>query len=140
MSAPESPLILLAEDDPLSMKLMRDVLQMAGYRTTEVTTGREAVLRTGQLRPAAVVMDIGLPELDGIEATRRIKADPATCYIPVIAVTAYAMPEDEERVRRAGCDAYMTKPLRFAHFIGVIGRLAPLALKPGQASSAGSEK
>jgi two-component system cell cycle response regulator DivK len=110
------------EDDPLSLKLMRDVLQGYGYRTLEAGSGSEAVAISEQQLPSAVVMDIGLPGMDGVEATRLIKSRGLT---PVIAVTAYAMPGDEERMRRAGCDAFLTKPLRFAEFVSVVQRLAP---------------
>jgi two-component system cell cycle response regulator DivK len=129
-----APLVLVVEDDPLSLKLMRDVLQANGYRTVEATTGTDAVALAFSESPAAVVMDIGLPGLDGVEATKQIKS---ASSVPVIAVTAYAMPGDEERMRAAGGDVFLTKPLRFADFLQVLeGVLA--ASTATQAS--GSEK
>jgi two-component system cell cycle response regulator DivK len=131
-----APLILIAEDDPLSLKLMRDVLGANGYRTLEAMAGPEAIELATGCHPDAVIMDIGLPGLDGVEATRQIKAK---CAVPVIAVTAYAMPGDEERMRLAGSDAYLTKPLRFSEFLIVLQRLLSSELR-GQSSDSGSEK
>ena len=112
--------ILIVEDDPVSLKLVRDVLQADGYETEEVTTGEEAVTRAAQLKPDLIVMDIRLPGIDGLEATRRLKSDPSTEGIPIIAVTAHAMPEDEARILATGCQAYLSKPLRFAEFVSVV--------------------
>ena len=112
--------ILIVEDDPVSLKLVRDVLQAHGYETEEVMAGEEAVTKAAQLRPDLIVMDIRLPGIDGLEATRRLKSDPSTEGIPIIAVTAHAMPEDEARILAAGCQAYLSKPLRFAEFVSVV--------------------
>ena len=112
--------ILIVEDDPVSRKLVRDVLQANGYETEEVTNGEAAVIRAAELRPDLIVMDIRLPGIDGLEATRRLKSDPSTEGITVIAVTAHAMPEDEARILAAGCQAYLSKPLRFAEFVSVV--------------------
>ena len=112
--------ILIVEDDPVSLKLVRDVLQANGYETKEVTSGEEAVVKAVQSKPDLIVMDIRLPGIDGLEATRRLKSDPSTEEIPIIAVTAHAMPEDEARILAAGCQAYLSKPLRFAEFISVV--------------------
>lgn len=98
----------------MSLKLARDVLQANGYETKEVTSGEEAVVNAVQSKPDLIVMDIRLPGIDGLEATRRLKSDPSTEGIPIIAVTAHAMPEDEARILEAGCEAYMAKPLRFS--------------------------
>ncbi|MGE0685233.1 MAG: response regulator [Dehalococcoidia bacterium] len=131
-----APLILIAEDDPLSLKLMRDVLGAAGYRTVEATSGVEAIERAASDAPDAIIMDIGLPGLDGVEATRQIKA---AREVTVIAVTAYAMPGDEERMRLAGSDACFTKPLRFSEFLALLRELVPLDPETQPAES-GSEK
>lgn len=131
-----SPLILITEDDPLSLKLMRDVLNASGYRTVEAMTGPDAIEQAAKSHPDAVIMDIGLPGLDGVEATRQIKA---AWSVPVIAVTAYAMPGDEERMRQAGSDAYLTKPLRFGEFLALLQRLVPIEA-PAQPGESGSEK
>jgi two-component system cell cycle response regulator DivK len=112
--------ILIAEDDPMSLKLVRDVLQANGYETEEATNGEEAVVKAAELGPDLIVMDIRLPGIDGLEATRRLKSDPSTASIPIVAVTAHAMPEDEARVLEAGCQAYLPKPLRFAEFVSVV--------------------
>ena len=115
--------ILIAEDDPVSLKLVRDVLQANGYETDEVTDGEEAVSRAAQLKPDLIVMDIRLPGIDGLGATRRLKSDSSTAGIPIIAVTAHAMPDDEARILAVGCKAYLPKPLRFAEFISVVKSL-----------------
>ena len=107
----------------MSLKLARDVLQANGYETKEVTSGEEAVVKAVQSKPDLIVMDIRLPGIDGLEATRRLKSDPSTEGIPIIAVTAHAMPEDEARILAAGCQAYLSKPLRFAEFISVVNDL-----------------
>lgn len=115
--------ILLVEDDPLSLKLMRDVLRAHGYDTEEVSNGLEVMERAIACSPDLVVMDIGLPGVDGCEATRQIKAGPETSGIPVVVVTAFAMQGDEERMRAAGCDAYLAKPLRFSELVEVVNGL-----------------
>ena len=115
--------IFIVEDDPVSLKLVRDVLQANGYETEEATNGEEVVVRATQLKPDLIVMDIRLPGIDGLEATRRLKSDPSTAGIPIIAVTAHAMPEDEGRILAAGCQAYLSKPLRFAEFMSVVRSL-----------------
>ncbi len=112
--------ILLVEDDPLSLKLMREVLRASGYETEESRDGEDALARASQLAVDLIVMDIGLPGLNGVQVTQWLRSDPATRAIPVIAVTAYAMPGDEARIRGAGCDAYLTKPLRLAELILVV--------------------
>lgn len=112
--------ILVVEDDRVSLKLVRDVLQANGYETEEATNGEEAVAKAAELRPDLIVMDIRLPGIDGLEATRRLKSDPSTAAIPVVAVTAQAMPEDEARIMAAGCQAYLPKPLRFTEFVSVV--------------------
>lgn len=115
--------ILLVEDDPLSLKLMRDVLRAHGYDTEEVSNGLEVMERAITCSPDLVVMDIGLPGIDGCEATRQVKAAPETSGIPVVVVTAFAMQGDEERMRAAGCDAYLAKPLRFSELVDVVNGL-----------------
>lgn len=104
----------------MSLKLVRDVLQANDYETEEATNGEEAVAKAVELRPALIVMDIRLPGIDGLEATRRLKSDPSTAAIPIVAVTAHAMPEDEARILAAGCQAYLSKPLRFKEFVSVV--------------------
>lgn len=115
--------ILLVEDDALSLKLMRDVLKAHGYTVAEAASGQDGLALARQKAPDLIVMDIGLPGMDGAEATRTLKADALLGGIPVLAVSAYAMPGDEENMRAAGCDGFMTKPLRFTEFVSEVERL-----------------
>ena len=103
--------ILVVEDQEDNLRIMRDLLNDAGFEVIEAGNGNEALSVAEAERPHLILMDIQLPELDGLEATRRIKANPAIRHIPVIAVTSYAMSEDNERAMAAGCDAYFAKPV-----------------------------
>lgn len=120
---PTAARVLLVEDDALSLKLMRDVLEARGYAVDQATNGRDGLAMARQQVPDLIVMDIGLPLIDGVEVTSLLKGDPAVASVLVLAVTAYAMPGDEERMRKAGCDAFLTKPLRFSEFVSVVGNL-----------------
>jgi two-component system, cell cycle response regulator DivK len=112
--------ILIAEDNDLSMKLFRDVLQVSGYETLEATSGEQAVeLATGQV-PDLVLMDIQLSGMDGLEALRRIRGDERTEAIPVIALTAQAMAGDRERFLEAGFNGYLSKPVNVVELIGTV--------------------
>jgi two-component system cell cycle response regulator DivK len=102
--------ILVIEDHEDNRRILRDLLTSAGYEPLEAVTGEEGVALAGTHRPDLILMDIQLPGLDGYEATRRIKANPALRHIPVIAVTSYALSGDDVKARAAGCDAYVTKP------------------------------
>jgi two-component system cell cycle response regulator DivK len=102
--------ILLVEDHEDNRRIVRDLLTPAGYEVVEALTGEDGVTMAGTHRPDLILMDIQLPGLDGYEATRRIKADPALRAIPIIAVTSYALSGDDVKAREAGCDAYVTKP------------------------------
>jgi two-component system cell cycle response regulator DivK len=102
--------VLVVEDTEDNRRIIRDLLTSAGYETIEAVTGEEGVAMAAEHRPDLILMDVQLPVLDGYEATRRIKANPALRHIPVIAVTSYALSGDEERTREAGCDAYVAKP------------------------------
>ena len=102
--------ILIVEDQEDNRKILRDLLTSVGYELVEATTGEEGVALAETARPDLIMMDIQLPGLDGYEATRRIKANPALRQIPVIAVTSYALSGDEVKAREAGCDAYISKP------------------------------
>ncbi len=115
--------ILCVEDDPVSLKLMHDVLQSHGYDVAEATTGEQGVVRAGELKPDLIIMDIRLPGIDGLEATRRLKSYQSTAGIPILAVTAHAMPDDEARILEAGCEAYLAKPLHFAEFVSTVKSL-----------------
>ncbi len=102
--------ILVVEDQEDNRAILRDLLTNAGYDFLEAGNGEEGVAMAAKHRPDLILMDIQLPVLDGYEATRRIKSDPALKNIPVIAVTSYALSGDEQRARAAGCDSYVTKP------------------------------
>ena len=105
-----SKLILAVEDQEDNMKILRDLLTSAGYEIVEAGNGEEAMAAVAKRRPDLILMDIQLPIMDGYEATRRIKADPALRSIPIIAVTSYALSGDEEKARAAGCDDFVPKP------------------------------
>ena len=105
------PLVLVVEDNARNMTLVRDVLRASGYRTLEATTGAQAVRLATEHRPALVLMDIRLPDMDGVEALRRLRLGAPTADIPVLAVTAQAMKGDRERFEAAGFDGYLSKPV-----------------------------
>ncbi len=100
----------MVEDQEDNRRILRDLLTSAGYEIIQAENGEEALAAAARERPDLILMDIQLPVLDGYEATRRIKANPALRAIPVIAVTSYALSGDENKARAAGCDAYVTKP------------------------------
>ena len=102
--------ILVVEDQEDNRQILRDLLGNAGYEIIEAENGEEALAAVAKQRPDLILMDIQLPLMDGYEATRRIKADPALKSIPIIVVTSYALSGDENKARAAGCDAYVTKP------------------------------
>ena len=102
-----SRLILVVEDQEDNRQILRDLLKSADYEMTEAETGEEAIAAVARQRPGLILMDIQLPGMDGYEATRRIKADPALSSIPIIAVTSYALSGDEDKCREAGCDGYV---------------------------------
>jgi two-component system cell cycle response regulator DivK len=114
--------ILIIEDDELNMKLFNDLLQTRGYNTVQTMDGREAVSLVRETRPDLILMDIQLPEISGIELTRMIKADDDLKEIPVVAVTAFAMKGDEERIRESGCDGYIAKPIAVGNFLDTVAR------------------
>ncbi len=103
--------ILIVEDDPKSLILTRDLLQVSGFTTIEATNGEQGVELARVKKPDLILMDIQMPDMDGLEATRILKADATTKNIPIVALTAYAMKGDKERVLEAGCDGYITKPI-----------------------------
>ena len=112
--------ILVVEDNEKNMKLLRDVLQAKGYRTLEAMTGGQAVeLATGHA-PDLVLMDIELPDIDGVETLRLLRADERTVSIPVLALTAQAMHGDRERFLAAGFDGYVSKPVNIVELVGTV--------------------
>jgi CheY-like chemotaxis protein len=113
-------LILVVEDNDKNRKLVRDVLTAKGYSLVEAETGEDGVRLAQEQHPALVLMDIQLPGIDGIEALRRLRADPATAGIPIIAVTASAMTQDRQKILAAGFDAYQSKPLSIRPFVDLV--------------------
>ncbi len=118
-------LILIIEDDPNSRKLVRDVLKVKGYRTIESETGEEGVQLAFEHQPALVLMDIQLPGISGIEALKRLRADPRTTALPVIAVTASVMNQQESHIIDAGFDALERKPISVAALLAKIRIFIP---------------
>ena len=118
----EGAQILVVEDNEKNMKLFRDVLDASGYRTLEAATGERAVELVFEHRPDLVLMDIQLPDIDGIEALSRLRADDRTASVPVLALTAQAMEGDRERFLAAGFDGYLSKPVDIAEFVATIKR------------------
>lgn len=103
-------LVLIVEDIPTNLRLASVVLKAAGFEVDSAATAREALEKVRARRPAVILMDVELPEMDGLTATRQLKGDPATASIPVVALTANAMRGDRERCLEAGCDGYISKP------------------------------
>jgi two-component system cell cycle response regulator DivK len=103
--------ILMVEDNAKNMTLLRDVLRATGYRTLEASTGGQALTLATERAPALVLMDIRLPDMDGVEALRRLRSDERTASIPVLAITAEAMDGDRMRFQDAGFDGYLSKPI-----------------------------
>jgi two-component system, cell cycle response regulator DivK len=116
------PQVLVVEDNERNMKLFRDVLQATGFRTLEATTGERAVELVFEHRPDLVLMDIQLPDIDGIEALDRVRADDRFASVPVVALTAQAMEGDRERFLAAGFDGYLSKPVDIADFVATVKR------------------
>ena len=114
--------VLVVEDNVKNMKLFRDVLEAAGFRTLAATTAGEAVDVAAEQGPDLVLMDIQLPDLDGIAALRRLRADERTASIPVLALTAQAMHGDRERLLAAGFDGYVSKPVNVEELLATVRR------------------
>jgi two-component system, cell cycle response regulator DivK len=114
--------ILVVEDNAKNMRLLRDVLRAAGYRTLEASSATEALTLAREHRPSLVLMDIRLPDLDGVEALRRLRMEPRTAPIPVVAVTAQAMTGDRVRFEEAGFDGYLSKPIDIDELVSIVER------------------
>ena len=112
--------VLIVEDNELNMKLFNDLLEAHGYATLKTGHGIEAMGLARAHKPDLILMDIQLPEVSGLEVTRWLKADEDLKSIPVIAITAFAMKGDEERIREGGCEAYLSKPISVAKFIDTV--------------------
>jgi two-component system cell cycle response regulator DivK len=116
-------LVLIVEDNEKNMKLARDILFAKGYQTVEAVTGEEGVQLARDKAPDLVLMDIQLPGINGIEAFRRIRADPASARIPVVALTASVTPTDRSEIAAAGFDAFISKPINLKEFVETVKRL-----------------
>ena len=114
--------VMIVEDNELNMKLFRDLIEANGYETVRTRSGLEALALARAHRPDLILMDIQLPEVSGLEVTKWIKEDDELRSIPVIAVTAFAMKGDEERIRQGGCEAYLSKPISVGKFIETVKR------------------
>jgi two-component system, cell cycle response regulator DivK len=123
-AAVKKPLVLIVEDNELNMKLFRDLLAAYGYATVETRRGMDALDLARLHRPNLILMDIQLPEVSGLEVTKWLKDDDELAAIPVVAVTAFAMKGDEQRIRQGGCEAYISKPISIASFISTVRRYA----------------
>ena len=114
--------VLIVEDNELNMKLFHDLLDAHGYNILQTKDGMEALDIAREHHPDLILMDIQLPQVSGLEVTRWIKDDPELRAIPVVAVTAFAMKGDEERIREGGCEAYLSKPISVGKFIETVRR------------------
>jgi two-component system, cell cycle response regulator DivK len=114
--------VLIVEDNELNMKLFHDLLSAHGYQTILTRHGLDAISLARTHRPNLILMDIQLPEISGLEVTRWLKEDDDLKNIPVVAVTAYAMKGDEERIRSGGCEAYVSKPISVSMFLETVRR------------------
>ena len=112
--------VLIVEDNELNMKLFHDLLEAQGYDILETREGLAALSLAREHRPDLILMDIQLPEISGLEVTKWLKEDKDLAHIPVVAVTAFAMKGDEERIREGGCEAYLSKPISVGKFIETI--------------------
>jgi two-component system cell cycle response regulator DivK len=120
---PVAKTVLVVEDNELNLKLFCDLLVAHGYRAEAVPDGREALARARAVHPDLIVMDIQLPHVSGVELIEEIRADATLGAIPIMAVTAYAAKGDEERIRQAGVDAYISKPVTVARFLEAVRAL-----------------
>jgi len=119
-SAPSGPTILIVEDNQLNLKLLNDLLEYHGYTILATSLGEAAVELARQHKPDLILLDIQLPDISGLEAARRLKAEEQTRAIPIIALTAFAMQGDETKVLASGCDVYVAKPFNIAELINMI--------------------
>ena len=125
MTTNTHPLILIVEDNDLNLKLFRDILEAHGYRTLTSQDGMEVLPLARQHRPNLIIMDIQLPEVSGLDVIQWLKIDPELKKIPVIAITAFAMRGDEDKIRASGCDDYLSKPIAVNTFTTAIRNLLP---------------
>ena len=116
--------ILIVEDNEKNMKLVRDILQFKGYQTNEAVTGNKGLALAREKQPDLILMDIQLPDINGIEALRQIRAEPALSNTPVVAVSASVMPDEQQKIVASGFDAYITKPIDLKSFVATVEKFA----------------
>lgn len=112
--------ILVVEDNNANSELARDLLEVAGYTVIDAETGGEGIAMAREHRPDLILMDIGLPDMDGLEAVARLRQDDATSTIPIVATTSHAMKDDEKRILQGGCDGYIPKPIDTRTFVSSV--------------------
>jgi two-component system cell cycle response regulator DivK len=122
MTDAASKLVLIVEDNDLNMKLFRDLIEAQGYRTAHTREGVDVLPLAREHKPDLIIMDIQLPEVSGLDVIKWLKEDPELKFIPIIAVTAFAMKGDEEKIRAGGCDDYLSKPIAVGTFVTAIKR------------------
>ncbi len=122
--SPLDKTVLVVEDNDINMKLLHDVLEVHGYNVLQAKDGMEGWRIAREHRPDLILMDIQLPSISGLEATKRLKADETLKSIPVIAITAFAMAGDKEKFLEGGCDAYIPKPISLPSFLQTVERFA----------------
>ncbi len=122
MTEPANQTVMIVEDNDLNAKLFRDLLEAQGYRTIHARDGLHVLDMARANKPNLILMDIQLPEISGLEITSWLKSDAELKSIPVIAVTAFAMKGDEERIRAGGCEGYLSKPIAINEFLSTVRR------------------
>lgn len=116
--------VMIVEDNELNMKLFNDLLEAYGYRTVKTRDGKSVLGLVREHRPDLIIMDIQLPDISGLDVTRQLKGDESLKSIPVVAVTAFAMRGDEQRIRAEGCEAYLSKPISIQTFLETVRKYA----------------
>lgn len=124
--------ILVIEDSPVNMALTVAILENAGHTILQADRAAAGIEYARREQPDLVLMDIQLPDIDGLTATRMLKADPKTSHLPVIALTAFAMKGDEDETRAAGCDGHVTKPIRYKEFLAELDTVLKRRAEPAQ--------
>lgn len=132
--------ILVVEDNELNLKLFCDLLRAHAYQAEPVRDGREAVARAHAVVPDLIVMDIQMPHITGLELIEQMKGDPALRAIPIMAVTAYAARGDEERIREAGAEGYVSKPISVMKFVEAVKALLAMPRPPSEAPASETEE
>lgn len=130
MTAHDTPLILIVDNDAKSIKLAKDLLEFSGFTTLLAADGAEGVRLARDRHPTLIVMDMHLPIMDGVQATRILKTDPDTARIPILVVTASVMPRDRSQITAAGCDAFLSKPINIKEFLHIAATLVGNGIPP----------